>query len=85
MIIGLTAVKKKNKGYEMDYSFYVPNMTCKHCQMTIEQALKKVPGIKKVEVHLDEKLVKVDGEIDEEAVVKQIQDAGYSVEKKKDD
>jgi copper chaperone CopZ len=44
--------------------------------------LKKVPGIKKVEVYLDEKLVKIDGEIDEEAVVKQIEDAGYTVEKK---
>ena len=82
MIIGLTVVKRKIRGSEMDYSFYVPNMTCKHCQMTIEQALKKVPGIKKVEVHLDEKLIKVDGEIDEETVAKQIQDAGYDVEKK---
>ncbi|NOR16468.1 hypothetical protein GQ543_01990 [candidate division WOR-3 bacterium] len=82
IIIGLTAVRTKTKEVEMDYSFYVSNMTCKHCQMTIEQALKKVPGIKKVEVYLDEKLVKVNGEIDEEAVVKQIQDAGYTVEKK---
>lgn len=85
MIIGLTAVKKKNKGYEMDYSFYVPNMTCKHCQITIEQALKKVSGIKKVKLYLDEKLVEIDGDIDEEAVVKQIENAGYTVERKKGD
>lgn len=69
----------------MDYSFLVPNMTCKHCQMTIEQALKKVPGIKKVEVYLDEKLVKVDGDIDENKIIKQIEKAGYNVERKKSD
>ena len=68
----------------MDHSFYVTNMTCKHCQMTIEQALKNVPGVKRIEVYLDKKLVKVDGEIDEGLVVKQIEDAGYNVKRLKD-
>jgi uncharacterized membrane protein YraQ (UPF0718 family)/copper chaperone CopZ len=83
IIIFLNFIKRKRKEVEMDYSFLVPNMTCKHCQMTIEQALKKVPGIKKVEVYLDEKLVKVDGDIDEEAVVKEIEKAGYNVKRLK--
>ncbi len=30
-------------------------------------------------------MVKIDGEIDEEAVVEQIQNAGYNVEKKQSD
>ena len=67
----------------MDHSFYVPDMTCKHCQMTIEQALRKVSGVKKVEVHLDKKLIKVDGDLDEEVIIKEIENAGYSVKKQK--
>ena len=72
---------KKYKGVKMDYEFHVPDISCKHCQMTIEQAVKKVPGVKKIEVSIDEKLVRVDGKIDKEAVVKQIENAGYSVKK----
>ncbi len=71
---------RKNKECPMDYSFYIPNMTCKDCQMTIEQVLKKIPGIKKVEIYADKKLVKIDGEIDEQEAIEQIQDAGYTVE-----
>jgi len=82
LIIFLNVINKKKKEVEMDHSFYIPNMTCKHCQMTIEQALKDVPGVKKVEVYLDKKLVKVDGEIDENLLVKQIENAGYTVERK---
>lgn len=82
-IIFLSSIKRKKKEVEMDYSFYVPNMTCKHCQMTIEQALKKVPGVKKFDVILDKKLVNIDGDINEETVMKQIEDAGYDVRRLK--
>ncbi|MCK4527740.1 permease [candidate division WOR-3 bacterium] len=81
VIILLNTIKGRREDVKMDHSFYVPDMACKHCQMTIEQALKEVPGVKKIAILLDKKLVKIDGEINEEKVVKQIEDAGYTVER----
>jgi uncharacterized membrane protein YraQ (UPF0718 family)/copper chaperone CopZ len=75
-----TFVKQKSKEVDMDYSFYVPNMTCKHCAMTIEQAVKQVAGVKRVKIFPDKKLVKIDGNIDENVIRKQIENAGYTVE-----
>ncbi|HEC79472.1 MAG TPA: hypothetical protein ENI34_10105 [candidate division WOR-3 bacterium] len=83
LVILLNSIKRKKKESEMDHSFYVPDMTCKHCQMTIEQALRKVSGVKKVEVHLNKKLIKVDGDLDEEVIIKEIENTGYSVKKQK--
>jgi copper chaperone CopZ len=49
--------------------------------MTIEQALKEVPGIERVDVSVDNKVVKVDGDVDKLAVIEQIEKAGYSVKR----
>ena len=66
----------------MKYTFHVPDMECKHCQMTLQQALKEMPGVKNVEVLLGEKLVKVDGDVDETTITEQIEKAGYSATKR---
>jgi copper chaperone CopZ len=49
--------------------------------MTIEQALKEVPGIERVDVSVDNKVVKVDGDVDESEVISRIEKAGYSVKR----
>jgi len=74
---------KIEKMLEAKYTFHVPDMDCKHCQMALEQALNGTPGVKSVEVRLDEKLVKVDGEVDETAILKRIEKAGYSAKQVK--
>lgn len=74
------ATKNKEK-VDMKYTFDVPDISCKHCKMTIEQALKEVPGIEKVDVSVDNKVVKVDGDVDESEVIRQIEKAGYTVKK----
>lgn len=74
----------KGKGEKMSeakYTFQVPDMDCKHCQAALEQALNGTPGVRRVEVLLDEKLVKVDGEVEETTILKQIEKAGYSARK----
>lgn len=81
-ILLFNSVKRKSKKRKMEYTFYVPDISCKHCQMTIEQAVKKVPGVKNIDVSIDEKVVRIDGSINKDAVVKIIQDVGYTVEKK---
>ena len=63
---------------EARYTFRVPDMNCKHCQSAVENSLKEIPGIKSVEISLDERLVKVDGEVDEKTIAKQIEKAGFN-------
>ena len=59
-----------------------PDMSCNHCKMTIESAVKELSGItsvnadpntKKVTVEFDEKSVTI------EKIKKIIEDAGYDV------
>jgi copper chaperone CopZ len=57
-------------------------MTCQHCVNTIENALKPIQGIEKINISLYDKLVQIDGEYDENSVITAIQKAGYSIEKK---
>lgn len=73
---------KGEKMREAKYTFYVPDMDCKHCQMAIQQALKGIPGVKSVEVLLDEKLVKVDGEVDKTTITEQLEKAGYTAKER---
>ncbi|MBL7068188.1 MAG: permease [Candidatus Marinimicrobia bacterium] len=82
-IMGYSLFKEKKviKDIDMEYRFYVPDMTCKHCQMTIENSLKKLPGIENVVISLADKTVSVDGEVDKNTIIKQIEDVGYIVEK----
>ncbi|MBP7735341.1 MAG: heavy-metal-associated domain-containing protein [Spirochaetes bacterium] len=59
-----------------------PDMSCKHCKMTIENAVKGLRGVsnvnadpdtKKVEIDFDETLVTID------AIKRAIEEAGYEV------
>ncbi|MCD6417270.1 heavy-metal-associated domain-containing protein [bacterium] len=62
----------------MKYQIVVNDMTCKHCQATIEQAINNIPGVENVIVNLDDKLVFVDGDVAGEKIVEAIRKAGYS-------
>ncbi|NQV17462.1 MAG: SO_0444 family Cu/Zn efflux transporter [Armatimonadetes bacterium] len=74
---------KKNKEIiDMKGNYKVQDMTCQHCVNTIENALKPIQGIEKINISLHDKLVQIDGEYDENSVITAIQKAGYSIEKK---
>jgi uncharacterized membrane protein YraQ (UPF0718 family)/copper chaperone CopZ len=74
--------KKGVKGEipEMNYTLTVPGMTCNHCRMTVEDAVKRIPGVEQVTVNLETKMVGIDGEPNIEDVKKGIRDAGYEIE-----
>ena len=58
--------------------YYVPGMSCSHCEHAISSELAKVAGVVAVDVDLDAKSVRVRGEvIDDVAVRAAIADAGY--------
>ncbi len=59
--------------------FEVPDMTCEHCVKTIDMELRKIQGIKDVNIDLKAKKVKVIGDISKDLIIFSIKKAGYSV------
>ena len=59
----------------------VPDMTCRHCKTTVEDALISINGVELVRVDLDAKTVTVDHSdgLDEAALRKAVVEAGYAV------
>ena len=57
----------------------VTGMTCGHCEMRVKMALEKVPGVKeaKTDHEKDLAVITTDGEVDMDALVKAVKDAGY--------
>lgn len=73
----------KVKTEDMKFELHVPEMTCNHCKMTIEQAVKKIPGVEKIHIDLETKTVGVNGELNLDTIKQGIQEAGYTVTEKK--
>ena len=73
--------KRNEQKGEKTMEIKVPDMTCTHCKMTIEDALDK-KGFKGVEVDLTNQIVQVDlaGKSEQEAV-DAIREKGYTVER----
>lgn len=59
----------------------VEGMTCNHCAMRVEKALKEIPGVKAVKVDLQRKLVTVDldDSLNNDQLKASIEDVGYNV------
>ena len=57
----------------------VEGMNCSRCQARIEEAVKKVEGVKSVKTDLKNKEVKVKGEVTSEVLQTVITETGYKV------
>lgn len=59
----------------------VPDISCNHCKMSIEGAVKELDGVDKVEVAIDDRTVDVsfDSPTDVDAVIAAIEGQGYEV------
>ncbi|MGB2990345.1 MAG: permease [Candidatus Zixiibacteriota bacterium] len=73
---------RKEEMTEARFTFHVPEMECKTCQMKVERAVKELPGVRHVEVLLGDNLVKVDGEVDEKSIEEKLEKAGYKATKR---
>lgn len=60
------------------YQFNVPDMTCGHCVSTITKALKAEDPNAKVEISLNQHLVKVESQLPKEEIAQSISEAGYT-------
>ena len=75
-------VKKKDKGKKkMQKILNIEGMVCMNCVKHVEQALRKTPGIKEVEVNLDEKSARVqmDRNVPDDILKSAIEEAGYQL------
>jgi copper chaperone CopZ len=59
--------------------FEVPGISCGHCKRAIEAEVAEVPGVRRVAVDVDRKLVEVEGSAGEPEVAAAIAEAGYEV------
>lgn len=64
----------------MKVTIKVPDMTCNHCKMTIQNSVNSVNDVQNVEVNLDNKLVEITGNFEVSDVVSAIQNSGYTAE-----
>lgn len=60
-------------------TYSVPGISCDHCKHAIEGELAKIEGIAAMEVDVAAKTVRVDGDVDDDALRAAIDEAGYEV------
>ncbi len=67
----------------MEQTLNVQGMTCGHCKMSVENALKDLEGVQTAEVNLDAGNVAVtydEAKVNQDAMKEAIEDQGYDVE-----
>lgn len=57
----------------------VPGISCGHCKQSIEASVGAVPGVDLVEVDIDAKTVRVEGDAADEQIRDAIDEAGFDV------
>lgn len=61
----------------MSTKLTVDGMSCGHCEQTVEDAVRDLPGVAGVSADNEANEVVVDGDVDLDAVTAAIEDAGY--------
>ena len=61
----------------MKQNYTVTGMTCSACSAHVDKAVRKVPGVEEVNVNLLGGSMQVTGDVDPQAVIKAVTDAGY--------
>jgi copper ion binding protein len=56
----------------------VEGMSCEHCEQTVEDAVREIPGVTRVTADEAAQQVDIDGDADIDAVLQAIEDAGYT-------
>ena len=57
----------------------IEGMTCMHCKMTVEKALKGLSGVTNAQVNLAKHEAVVAGSVERAAMAKAVADAGFKV------
>jgi len=62
----------------MHTTITVEGMTCEHCERTVEDALRGVGGVTDASADRGAEAAHVDGDADPAALVRAVEDAGYT-------
>lgn len=62
----------------MSIELKIEGISCGHCKMSVEKALKSVPGVEKVEVFLQEGRAIVEGNAPVDRLINAVQEEGYT-------
>lgn len=67
----------------MTKKIFIEGMTCNHCAVHVEEALKEVCGIKSVKVDLEGKVATIElaHDVEDEKIKAAVKDAGYETTK----
>jgi len=60
-------------------TYRVDGMTCEHCERAVQASVGAVGGVRLIEVDLEHKMVRVDGDAADDAIRAAIVAAGYEV------
>ncbi|MDO4283047.1 MAG: heavy metal translocating P-type ATPase [Clostridia bacterium] len=73
--------EEKNVMMENQKEIYIDGMQCNHCKMSVEKALGSLEFVERVEVSLEDKkaIISYKKDVDNEKIVKAIEDAGFVV------
>ena len=63
----------------MERIYSVPGISCDHCKAAIEGEVGAVAGVANVDVDIEAKSVRVEGDAPDEAIRAAIDEAGYEV------
>ena len=55
----------------------IEGMMCEGCVKSVKEALEKIPGITSVDVNLKKGTAVVQGDVDDETLIKAVVDAGF--------
>lgn len=64
----------------MTTTITVEGMSCGHCEQSVEEALRGVDGVTDVSADNEASQATVEGEADASALVRAVEDAGYSAQ-----
>ncbi len=73
--------KDEKKEYSMDKTIKIEGMMCQHCVAHVKKALESLEGVENVEVNLKKKTATLTTEVENETLIKAIEEAGYTVKK----
>ncbi len=57
--------------------YNIPDMSCNHCKLKINNALKEIKGIDSIRIDVDKKMLEIKGAVDKSLVINAIENAGY--------
>ena len=88
LLLGYTLIvqrlirRRRNKNIEkqMNKDYRIKGMNCPHCSATVERTIRGLEGVEEVSVDLAKGVAHVKGSVDDEALSRAVELAGFSVE-----